>query len=469
MSIFSAADKRFDVTIPVAIVGAGACGLIAALAAHDVGAEVVVFERDGLPRGSTALSSGFIPAAGTRYQRACGIIDSPALLLSDIQHKSHGQSDPVIAEVVSHESGPTIEWLADRHGLEFVLVDGFLYPGHSVLRMHAHPRRTGEALMDALLHAANRAGIEIITKAHVVDLYADVDGRVRGLACHRPGGGREEVGCDTLMLACNGYGGNTEMLRRYIPEMSDALYFGHAGNQGDAVLWGEALGSAAFDMGAYQGHGSVATPHSILITWALMMEGGFQINGAGKRFSNEHLGYSEQAVAVLAQPGGVAWCVYDARIHALGHDFEDYRNAEAAGAIRRADDVTDLATIANVPVSVLSDTLAAVARYHRGDVDPFGRDFTGKPTITPPYYTVRVSGALFHTQGGLAIDRNARVLRRNCTPLPNLFAGGGAARGASGAAVWGYLSGNGLLTAVTLGRIAGASAARTSRSQTSLA
>lgn len=388
-------------------------------------------------------------------------------MLSDIQHKSHGQSDPVIADIVSHESGPTIEWLADRHGLEFVLVDGFLYPGHSVLRMHAHPRRTGEALMGALLDAANRVGIDIITEAHVVDLYADVDGRVRGLACLRPGGGREEVGCDTLVLACNGYGGNVEMLRRHIPEMADALYFGHAGNQGDAVLWGEALGGAALDMSAYQGHGSVATPHNILITWALMMEGGFQINAEGKRFSNEYLGYSEQAVAVLAQPGGVAWCVYDARIHALGRDFEDYRNAEAAGAIRCADDVRGLAAIANVPGAVLSDTFAAVARYHRGDADPFGRDFSGKPTIAPPYYTVRVTGALFHTQGGLAIDRTARVLRRDCTPLPNLFAGGGAARGASGAAVWGYLSGNGLLTAVTLGGIAGASAARTSRSQIS--
>jgi fumarate reductase flavoprotein subunit len=469
MSILPAVDKRFDVTVPVAIVGAGSCGLIAALAAHDVGAEVVVFERDALPRGSTALSSGFIPAAGTRYQRARGVVDSPALLLSDIQHKSHGHADPVIADVVANDSGPTIEWLADRHGLEFVLVDGFLYPGHSVLRMHVHPRRTGEALMGALLDAANCAGIDVVTEAQVVDLYADADDRVRGLACLRPGGSREEVGCDALVLACNGYAGDVEMLRRHIPKMVDAPYFGHAGNQGDAVRWGEALSGVALDMGAYQGHGSVATPHNVLITWALMMEGGFQINAEGARFSNEHLGYSEQAEAVLAQPGGIAWCIYDARIHALGRDFEDYRQAEAAGAIRRADDVGCLAAIASVPASALSDTFAAVARYRHGEADPFGRDFTRKPMIVPPYYAVRVTGALFHTQGGLAIDRTARVLRRDCTPLPNLLAGGGAARGVSGAAVWGDLSGNGLLTAVTLGRIASASAASISGSQTSSA
>lgn len=459
MSVPAAAGKRFDVAVPVAIIGAGACGLIAALAAHDAGAEVIVFERDKVPRGSTALSSGFIPAAGTRYQRARGIMDSPSLLLADIQRKSHGQSDPVIAETVARESGSTIEWLADRHGLEFVLVEGFLYPGHSALRMHAHPRRTGEALMGALLEAVNRAGIDIVTEAHVVDLYADADGRVRGFACLRPDGRREEIGCAVLVLACNGYGGNPEMVRRYIPEMADALYFGHVGNQGDAVRWGEALGGVARDMGAYQGHGSVATPHNILITWALMTEGGFQINTEGRRFSDEHLGYSEQVVAVLAQPSGIAWCIYDDRIHTLGRDFEDYRDAEAAGAIHRADGVAGLAAIANVPTHALSETFAAVTDYCRGSADPFGRDFTGKPTLKPPYHAVRVTGALFHTQGGLAIDQTARVRRRDGTPLPNLFAAGGAARGVSGAAVWGYLSGNGLLTAVTLGRIAGTSAA----------
>jgi fumarate reductase flavoprotein subunit len=456
-------NRPFDITVPVAIVGAGACGLIAALAAHDAGAQVMVFERDKVPRGSTALSSGFIPAAGTRYQRARGIADSPALLLDDIQRKSHGQSDPVIAAAVARESGATIEWLADRHGIEFVLVDGFLYPGHSVLRMHAHPRRTGEALMGALLDAANRAGIDIVTEAQIVDLYADPDGRVRGIACLRPDGSREEIGCGALVLACNGYGGNADMVRRHIPEMADALYFGHIGNQGDAVRWGEALGGVALDMGAYQGHGSVATPHNILITWALMMEGGFQINAEGRRFSSEHRGYSEQGVAVLAQPGGIAWCVYDERIHALGRDFEDYRDAEAAGAIRRADDIASLAAIANVPLPALEDTFAAVTRFCRGEADPFSRDFTGKPALKPPYYAVRVTGTLFHTQGGLAIDEAARVLRRDGTPLPNLLAGGGAARGVSGSAVWGYLSGNGLLTAVTLGRIAGTKAAEPCR------
>ena len=76
----------------------------------------------------------------------------------------------------------------------------------------------------------------------------------------------------------------------------------------------------------------------------------------------------------------------------------------------------------------------------------------------PPYFAVKVTGSLFHTQGGLLVDANAQVLRPDCSVLPNLFAGGGASRGVSGPSDWGYLSGNGLLSAVTLGRISGRSA-----------
>ena len=64
-------------------------------------------------------------------------------------------------------------------------------------------------------------------------------------------------------------------------------------------------------------------------------------------------------------------------------------------------------------------------------------------------------GALFHTQGGLEVNDQAQVMHLDGTALPNLYAGGGAACGVSGKGDSGYLSGNGLLSAVVLGRIAG--------------
>jgi fumarate reductase flavoprotein subunit len=54
------------------------------------------------------------------------------------------------------------------------------------------------------------------------------------------------------------------------------------------------------------------------------------------------------------------------------------------------------------------------------------------------------------------------VCRADGTPFPNLYAAGGAAVGVSGRSAKGYLSGNGLLTATVLGRIAGRAAATAS-------
>jgi len=423
--------------VPVVVIGAGACGLTAALAAKDAGAEVLVLERDATPSGSTALSSGFVPAAPTRFQHGD---DSAEKMFLDIQRKNHGQADADLVRAICQASGPTIEWLADAHGVPFQLVEGFLYPGHSVERMHSVPEKTGEALLASLLRACR--DVDILCSAKVIQVSRE------SITFARPDGSEESVAYDALVLACSGFGGNAAMVKEHIPEVADALYFGHAGNQGDAVRWGTKLGAAIRDMSGYQGHGSVATPQNILVTWALMTEGGIQVNADGQRFSNEHLGYSEQCVPVLRQPGGIAWCIYDERLHQLGMTFPDYRDAQAAGAVKR-----------NPSLPRLEETLESVRRYASGGQDPFGRDFSKKPTLIPPYYCIKVTGALFHTQGGLAVDPRARVLDATGKPLPRLFAGGGAACGISGPRAWGYLSGNGLLSAVVLGRIAGQGAA----------
>lgn len=454
------AELEFELTLPVVVVGAGACGLVAGLAIRSLGVEVVVLERDAVPRGSTFMSSGFVPAAGTRFQRAAGVEDDAARMAADIQGKNHGQADPAIVDTLARRSGAVIEWLADRHGVPFELVEGFLYPGHSRLRMHCTPRRTGEELMSCLLNAAEAAELDVLTRARVTTLHVDDRRRVRGLTYQRPDGVEERLGCGALVLACNGYGGNPELIARHIPAMAGALYFGHEGNRGEAVQWGEALDATLRDMGAYQGHGSLAWPHQTLISWAVMMQGGVQVNLHGARFSNEHLGYSEQAAKVNAQPESQAWNLYDRRIHEQALKFEDYRNAEAAGAVKRFDSLQALAEGLAVPLETVRgefDAMAAAA--DSGQADRFGRTFEPAHRLAPPYFAIRVTGALFHTQGGLEVDTDGRVLDRDRRPLPNLLAAGGAARGVSGAGDDGYMSGNGLLSAVVLGAIAGETAA----------
>lgn len=444
-----AADLQADDHTPVVIVGAGACGLTAALALHRLGVECVVLERDAFAAGSTALSSGFIPAPGTQAQRAQGITDSVDLFARDIQAKAHGQAAPHLVQAYAQHIGPAMDALAQHHGLPWQVLDNFLYPGHSAHRMHAVPEKTGAGLMSRLQAAADAVGVVVLTQAQVTELWADETQRIQGVGFVRPDGLTERIRCDAVILACNGFGGAAAMVKEILPEMAEATYAGHVGNDGSAIAWGQQLGARLADLGAYQGHGSWAVPQGALISWALMMEGGVQINAKGQRFHDESQGYSEAAVHVLAQPGGIAWNVFDDELLSFAQDFPDFVTAQGAGAVQHAADDHELARLIGCTTEAVQATLNAV---QPGIDSTTGRSF--KRALQAPFHAIKVTGALFHTQGGLDIDAYARVLRQDGTPLPNLLAAGGAARGISGQAVWGYLSGNGLLSAIAGGHIA---------------
>lgn len=446
--------------IEVAVVGSGGCGLVAAIAAAQEGREVVVFEKQTRPLSNTARSGGMIPAAGTRMQRAAGIEETPEDLAADILRKNHYTSDPDMTLHLARTAPRLVEWLVDEVGVDLVFIDDFKYPGHSQFRMHAPPSRTGEALVTDLRRALeNHPLAELITGASVVNLVADEEDAVHGLVVEH-GNRVERVRAKKVILACNGFAGNPQMVAQYCPQVANALYFGGEGNTGEGILWGMALGGGVAFMDAFQAHASVAIPHNILITYAIIMEGGFQVNCHGLRFGNESSGYSEQALEVLAQPGGVAWDIYDRRLHLLGMTFRDYRQAVEAGAIVRGETIEELATALHLPPKALAETLASYQAYAAGEkVDLFGRQDCRR--LEPPFYGVKVTGALFHTQGGLKVDFHARVLRENGEPIPNLYAGGGVAAGISGHGAGGYFSGNGLLTALGYGMLAGRHAART--------
>ena len=452
----------FETTIDLAIIGAGAAGLTAGLAAREAGArEVLLLERDATPSGSTALSAGLVPAAGTRFQAEAGIDDTAELFAADIMKKAHDEPDAALVKRVAEASGPAVEWLADRFALPFSLVSDFSYPGHARRRMHGMPSRSGQELVDRLRQASEDAGCDILCDSIVDTLYVGADGAISGLSFTRPDGTREKLGTTVLILACNGYGGNKELVAKHIPQLADALYFGHQGNRGEAVLWGEALGAKLSQLSGHQGHGSVAHPAASLLTWATITEGGCQVNQAGERFSDESRGYSEQATEVLKQPDGIAFTIFDERIAGICRQFEDFRDLEGVNAVIAAATIGELADKLKLPSGRLVATMEAFETAKvNGLADPFGRDLNAAPRLLAPFLAVRVTGALFHTQGGLVVDDDARVVREDGTAFSNLYAAGGAACGVSGAEASGYLSGNGLLTAVALGRIAGQAAGR---------
>ena len=442
----------------VVVVGSGGCGLSAAIAAGQGGAEVLLLEKQKQPLSNTARSGGMIPAAGTRLQAEAGILETPEEFSEDIFRKNGHTSDPEMTLHLAHISKDLIEWLIDEVGVDLVFSHDFKYPGHSEFRMHVPPNRTGAALVLDLRRAADdHPNIEIFTDAPGVGLILNKDGAVIGIDVQR-GANRERVKAKKVILACNGFAGNPEMVLKYCPEISDALYFGGEGNTGDGIIWGLEAGAEVAFMDAFQAHASVAVPHNILVTYALIMEGGIQVNQRGERFGNESAGYSKHALAVISQPDHVAWDIYDKRLHQLGLKFEDYRDAIEAGAIKDAQTIPELADVLGIDQQGLQTTFDQYQSAARGESeDSFDRPDCS--ILEAPFYGAKVTGALFHTQGGLKVDKNARVLKPDGTPIPNLYAGGGVAAGISGHGAGGYLSGNGLLTALGYGMLAGRHAA----------
>ncbi len=453
-------EISWDIETDVAVVGGGACGLVASLAAAEKGVEVLLLEKEKKLGGNTALSQGMIPAAGTRFQSAARIDDSPELMAEDIFEKNGHESDPVMTLHLCREAKNLVEWLVDSIGIHLDVVTDFIYPGQSRHRIHAPSTRKGIQIVNELRAiASGRENILLAPATPVKDLIAlEQSGTVIGLKAEPAGQKANRIRARKVILACNGFGRNTEMLKKYIPEMAEAFYFGHEGNTGEGILWGMELGAATEHMGAYQAHGSVAHPHATLLTWAVIANGGFQVNKSARRFGNEYTGYSEYATEVLAQEDKTAIEIFDERIYKSVLGFEDFQQCIELGAVKKAPTVQKLAETFQIPAAALEKTLEAYNRSAEGkEEDPFGRkNFYGP--LLPPYYGVRVTAALFHTQGGLKVDKHARVLRKDGNPVPNLYAGGGVAVGVSGSGVKGYMSGNGLLAATVLGMLAGESA-----------
>jgi fumarate reductase flavoprotein subunit len=124
-----------------------------------------------------------------------------------------------------------------------------------------------------------------------------------------------------------------------------------------------------------------------------------------------------------------------------------------AGLLLKAETPEELAGKLAIDADGLKQTIDECNAFSaRGEKDAFGRVLP--QPFEAPYYGIKVTVALYHTQGGLKVNTDAQVLRADGSIIPNLYAGGGVAVGVSGKGLEGYLPGNGLLASLGLGMIA---------------
>ncbi|MGH3366039.1 MAG: FAD-dependent oxidoreductase [Nocardioidaceae bacterium] len=437
------------------VAGAGG-GLVAALRGAQLGLDVLVVEcSEHFAHGNnTAMSTAMVPGAGTRWQADAGIDDSPDLFLADIVAKTKGQANEALARSLATVSPRLVTWMADDLGLPMSLVTDFPYPGHSRLRCHTVPGRSGRTMLAGLIDATRaQDSVVMLGPARLTDVVVGGDG-VRAVTVTSPDGRGETVPTDAVLLATNGFGADADLVAKHIPEIAGAVYHGSGESTGDALRVGTAHGADTAFLDAYQGHAALAIPAATLAGWATVMHGGFLVGEDGRRFGDETVGYSEYAREVLAHANGRALLVLDQRIHDACLAFDDFRDTVESGALRWADTPEGLAAAFAVDPAGLAKTVTTAARLASGSgTDELGR-VSWEAALEPPYAGIRVSPALFHTQGGLRVDGSARVQRADRSPITGMYASGGAAMGISGHGAGGYLAGNGLLPALGLALLA---------------
>jgi fumarate reductase flavoprotein subunit len=442
-----------EAAVDLVVAGAGG-GLAGALRAAEAGLRVLVVDPDErfLRGNNTSMSTAMIPGAGSRWQHEAGVEDTPERFAADIAAKTRGTADPVLSTALAQLSAPLVEWLADSAGLPLRLVRDFGYPGHSADRLHTVDGRHGSALLRQLYERVRtHPSVDVLVPARLVDVTLDGEDHVAAAVIEYPDAHRETVPTRAVLLATNGYGADGELVARHIPAAAATVYHGGGFSRGDGLRIGLRHGAASAFMDAYQGHAALARRSKTLVGWATVMHGAIMVDARGERFGDETTGYSEYAAALAARPGGRGWIILDRRVHDLCRPFADFRQTAEAGALVWADDINTLAARTGCAPEALATSVGEQAALATGSVayDRFGRTFFEEP-LRAPFAAVEVVPALFHTQGGLAVDGRARVLNRAGAPLGGLFASGGAAHGISGHGAAGYLAGNGLLPALGL-------------------
>lgn len=443
-----------DPDVDVIVIGGGGGGLVAAISAAESGKHILLIEKTSEVGGHTLNTQGMFPASRTRFQREHGIVDTPEDMTRDILEENRDAVPRQTVLNLARNSGKVAEWMADYCDVPLDVVTDFKYHGYSNYRIHAPPTRSGREVINVLLARARKlSNLDIATGRGVSRIILDKNGRATGVELSGSG---ETVTTNAVIIATGGYGANREMVEKYIPDAAKMLYFGSSDHRGEAVIWSGDLDAEVDYLDSYQAHSSVSSVGT-LITWETVMKGAIIVNSSGLRFANEITGYSKFAKNIVRQQDSTAFEIYGADIHReMMERYEEYRETDRLGGIRKFDSLLPAGRFIGCDPVTLEETLgkANSLRSTAGE-DEFGRNYF--VDIEPPYYIAKITPALFHTQGGLRVNEEARIMLKNGTPSENVYAVGDAAAGITGHGPDGYVSGTGLLCAFVYGYLAGKS------------
>lgn len=482
----------------VLIVGAGNAACAAALSALEKEVSVGMLEKaPKRDRGGNSALTGHMrfvfegiddlrPLVKNASEAELnGLIDrlprrTEADAWDEVMRVTSNQSDQELLQVHVTQSRSTMHWLASK-GQDWIPATGMQALGDNILIMNGG----GYGLQQRYYAMLERGGVPIHYDTAAMELIKDASGRVTGVHAWTPEGYRTFT-AKAVVLACGGFESNPEMRARYLGQGWDTVRIrGVPFNTGEGLTMAMAIGAMP--------HGSWTTCHAspqdlnvpeYTTPSSHASSGGdsmdryvypysIMVNMNGERFVDEGEDtrgrtYAKMGRSILAQPGGIAFQILDAKARKMSLYPTNY--SQATGA--KADTLEKLAAELEINVENFVNTVCAFnAAIQPGTFNPNRHRVDGKGTAgltprktnyalsveEPPFEGWAVRCGMTFTFGGLKIDpKTAQVQHVAGRPAPGLYTAGEMVGG-----LWigNYASGSGMMAGATFGRIAGASAA----------
>jgi fumarate reductase flavoprotein subunit len=439
----AATQKPYDLIV----VGGGNSGMPAAIFASRRGARVLVIEAASQMGGTLFLSSGQMAAAGTKLQKSKGIVDTPQMHYDDVMRISKGTANPELTRLAVDNNGATFDWLTDN-GL-------IVHPEHpetgTTHEPYSQPRYAWglegglsilKVLNDQIKPEIDSGRVTVLTSTKATELITDKAGAVVGVVAGEEGGKSSRYLARNTLLTAGGFASNPDMFRQ-IDLLHDYNDDSYPYSEGQGIQLGLSVGGytrngelhAPLFGGILSGEKYPSRMLQIFRPWPPSRPPyEIFVNSAGERFLQEdvpsHDVYEE---SLRRQPNTVCWVVFDDAIFNAAPPIMNpnrWSHAQYAAMFGtrkffyKADTLSDLATLASIAPEGLVATVAAYNESQASGHDPLGRQHMPMPIAKAPFYAIKLHSWKFMSFGGLAVDRELRVIREDGSPIRNLYAAG---------------------------------------------
>ena len=498
-----------EITVDVAVVGAGGAGLAAAVRSIQHGERVAVLEKYPQIGGNTSRAGGPMNAAEPEWQSKFKALPGEKQTLEDLANTPIEQIDleyrfdferlqrqikeyidsgtdylfdsTLLHEIQTYLGGKrtdlkgneihgkyalvhelvtnalnSVKWLQDL-GVKFDNSQVTEPVGGLWRRGHKPVEPLGYAFIHVLGDWIREHGVDPYLETRVEKLIIE-DGKVRGVIATRADGSTLTVHAKAVILTAGGFGANTKMVQKYNtywPNIADdSTTTNSPAITGDGINLGLEAGADLFGMGFIQLM-PVADPKTgELFTGVVTPPANYiMVNKKGKRFVNEFAERDVLAKAVI-ENGGLIYQIADDKIKDTAYNTtQESLDAQVkAGTLFRADTLEDLAKQIGMNPAVLVKTIQDYNSYvDRGEDPDFHKNVLGLKCEVAPFYATPRKPAIHHTMGGLVIDTKAHVLNKDGQIIDGLYSAG---ENAGGIHAGNRLGGNSLADIFTFGRIA---------------